>query len=91
MRLVFESEGDHRSRWGAIESVAGKIGCAPQTLHEWIVQGEMDAGKRAGLTTTERERMKALERECRELRRANEILGKASAFFAQAELDRRPR
>ena len=91
MRLVFESEGDHRSRWSAVESVAAKIGCAPQTLHEWIVQAERDAGKRAGLTTTERERLKGLERENRELRRANEILRKASAFFAQAELDRRPR
>ena len=91
MRLVFESEGSHGSRWSAIASVAGKIGCAPQTLHEWIVQAERDAGKRAGLTTNERERLKALERECRELRRANEILRKASAFFAQAELDRRPR
>ena len=91
MRLVFECEGDHRSRWAAVESVAAKIGCAPPTLYEWIVQSERDAGKKAGLTTTERERMKSLERENRELRRANEILRKASAFFAQAELDRRPR
>ena len=91
IRLVLESEGNHASRWAAILSIAGKMGCAPQTLHEWIAQAERDTGKRPGLTTSERDRLKELERENRELRRANEILRKASAFFAQAELDRRPR
>jgi transposase len=91
VRLVFDTEGNHESQWAAIESIAGKMGCAPQTLHKWVRQAERDAGKRAGLTTTERERLKDLERENRELKRANEILRKASAFFAQAELDRRPK
>ena len=91
VRLVLEHEGEHASRWAATVSVAGKIGCTPEALRKWVLQKERDAGKRGGLTTSERERMKELEREVRELRRANEILRKASAFFAQAEFDRRPR
>ena len=89
VRLVMESEGDHGSQWAAITSVAGKIGCTPETLRKWIRRVERDSGKRAGVTTAERERLKQLERENRELKRANEILRKASAYFAQAELDRR--
>ena len=84
-----ESESDHGSQWAAITSVAGKIGCTPETLRKWIRRAERDSGKRAGVTTAERERLKQLERENRELKRANEILRKASAYFAQAELDRR--
>lgn len=91
VRLVFESEAEHDSRWAAISSVASKIGCTPETLRKWVLQSERDLGKRAGLTTTERDRLKELERENRELKRSNEILRKASAFFAQAELDRRPK
>lgn len=91
VRLVFETQSSHQSQWAAIESIAGKMGCAAQTLHKWVRQAERDSGKRAGLTTAERDRLKDLERENRELRRANEILRKASAFFAQAELDRRPK
>ena len=91
VRLVKESEGDHGSEWAAITSVASKMGCTAETLRKWVRQAERDSGKRAGLTTAERERLKELERENRELKRANEILRKASAFFAQAELDRRPR
>ena len=91
VRLVMESEGGHDSQWAAITSVAAKIGCKAETLRKWVRQAERDGGKRAGLTTAERERLKALERENRELKRANEILRKASAFFAQAELDRRPK
>jgi transposase len=91
VRLVLESEADHDSRWAAISSVASKIGCTPETLRKWVLQSERDLGKRAGLTTTERDRLKELERENRELKRSNEILRKASAFFAQAELDRRPK
>jgi transposase len=86
-----ESEGDHGSQWAAITSVAAKIGCTPETLRKWIRRAERDSGKRAGVTTVERERLKQLERENRELKRANEILRKASAYFAQAELDRRPK
>jgi len=89
VRLVMESEGDHGSQWAAITSVAAKIGCTPETLRKWIRRAERDSGKRAGVTTAERERLKQLERENRELKRANEILRKASAYFAQAELDRR--
>jgi transposase-like protein len=89
VRLVFENERDHDSRWATISSIATKIGCTPETLRKWVVQAERDAGKRGGLTTSERERVKQLERENRELKRANEILRKASAYFAQAELDRR--
>jgi transposase len=91
VRMVFEHRNEHPSQWAAIVSVASKIGCTAQTLHNWVAQAERDAGVRAGLTTDERERMKALEREVKELRQANEILRKASAYFAQAELDRRPK
>ena len=91
VRLVFEQQRDHESQFAAIVSVATKLGCTPETLRKWVRQQERDAGARPGLTTGERERMKELERENRELKRANEILRKASAFFAQAELDRRPK
>ena len=84
-----EHEQDHPSRWAAISSVAAKIGCTAQSLHEWIKKAEVDSGKRAGVPTDMAEKLKALERENRELRQANEILRKASAYFAQAELDRR--
>lgn len=89
VRLVLEHQGEHDSQWAAITSIAGKIGCTTEALRRWVRQAESDQGKRAGLTTGERERLKQLERENLELRRANEILRKASAFFAQAELDRR--
>lgn len=91
VRLVFEQRPQHESEWAAIQSIAAKVGCLGETLRVWVRQAERDAGKRDGLTTTERERVKELERENRELKRANEILRKASAYFAQAELDRRPR
>lgn len=91
VRLVFEQQQTHESQWAAICSVASKLGCTAETLRRWVRQIERDAGERPGLTTSERERLKELERENRELKRANEILRKASAFFAQAELDRRPR
>ncbi len=84
-----EQEPQHDSQWAAITSVASKIGCSGETLRKWVRQGERDVGKRAGLTTDEQARVKALEREVKELRRADEILRKASAYFAQAELDRR--
>ena len=90
VRMVFESEGSHGSRWAAICSVADKLGPTPETVRKWVRRVEIDEGRRAGLTTDERERLKELERENRELRRANEILKAASAFFA-AELDGRPR
>ena len=89
VRLVQEHEREHPSQWAAIVSIAGKIGCTPETLRSWLRQVERDEGQRPGLTTEEQARLKALGRENRELRRANEILRKASAFFAQAELDRR--
>jgi transposase-like protein len=89
VRMVLEHQHEHASQWSAIESIAGKIGCTAQTLCNWVRQAERDQGSRAGLTTAERERMKGLEREVKELRQANEILRKASAYFAQAELDRR--
>ena len=89
VRMVQEHGGEHASQWAAITSIAGKIGCNAETLRLWVRQSERDGGKRAGLTTDERERLKALERENRELRQANEILRKASAYFAMAELDRR--
>jgi transposase len=91
VRLVFEQQGNHESQWAAIVSVAEKLGCTAETLRKWVRQAERDTGQRPGLTTNERERMKELEREVRELKRANEILRKASAYFAQAELDRRPK
>ncbi len=91
VRMVFEHQAEHESQWAAIVSIAGMIGCTPESLRLWVRQAERDAGKRAGLTTTERERLKQLERENLELKRANEILRKAAAFFAQAELDRRPK
>jgi transposase len=89
VRLVFEQQGSHGSQWAAIESIAAKMGCTAETLRNWVRRAERDSGARPGLTTGERERLKQLERENRELRRANEILKKASAYFAQAELDRR--
>lgn len=89
VRMVLEHQGEHDSQWAAIGSIAEKIGCTSETLRKWVRQAERDRGQRAGLTSAERERLKALERENRELRRANEILRKASAYFAQAELDRR--
>jgi transposase-like protein len=89
--MVHDQESSHESRWSAISSIASKIGCSGETLRNWVNQAERDAGKRPGLTTDERQRLKELERENRELKRANEILRKASAFFAQAELDRRPK
>jgi transposase len=89
VRLVFEHETEYDSQWAAITSIAEKIGCTKETLRHWVRQAERDRGRRAGVTSDERARLKALERENQELRRANEILRKASAFFAQAELDRR--
>jgi len=87
--MVREHQDEHESQWAAISSIAGNIGCTAETLRRWLRQSEKDSGERAGLTTSEREKIKALEREVRELRQANEILRKASAYFAQAELDRR--
>jgi transposase-like protein len=87
--MVQEQRGEYPSSWAAIESIAPKIGCVPQTLLEWVKQAEVDSGARKGVTTDETQRFKDLEREAKELRRANEILKLASAFFAQAELDRR--
>jgi transposase-like protein len=89
VRMVLDHGGDHASQWAAIGSIAAKIGCTAETLRKWVRQAERDAGQRPGATTEERERIKALERENRELRQANEILRKASAYFAMAELDRR--
>src|SRR5688572_27977931 len=91
VRMVFEHQGEHASQWTAIGSIAAKIGCTAETLRGWVRQAERDQGLRVGPTTDDRERIKALEREVRELRQANEILRKASAYFAQAELDRRPK
>ncbi len=89
VRLVFEHAGEHESQWAAISSIASKIGCTAETLRKWVRQAERDQGKRSGPSSSERDRLKELERENRELKRANEILRKVSAFFAQAELDRR--
>jgi transposase len=89
VRMVLEHGSDHASQWAAIGSIAAKIGCTAETLRQWVRQAERDQGQRPGGTTEERERIKALEREVRELRQANEILRKASAYFAMAELDRR--
>ena len=91
VRLVFDHDHDHDSQWASIRSVAEKIGCTSETLRHWVRQAERDTGRRPGLTTAERARLKEQEREIRELRRANEILRKASAYFAQAALDRRPK
>jgi len=88
VRIVLDHEGEHRSRWAAVSSIAAKIGCTAQSLNEWVKKAEVDSGVRAGLPTEVAEKLKALERENRELRQANEILRKASAYFAQAELDR---
>lgn len=87
--MVFDEAPQHESQWGAIQSIASKIGCTSETLRHWVREAERDAGRRLGLTNDERQRLKDLERENRELKRANEILRKASAFFAPAELDRR--
>ena len=88
VRMVLDHQGEHASQWAAINAIAAKIGCSGETLRNWIRQSERDQGMRGGPTTDERERIKALERENRELRQANEILRKASAYFAMAELDR---
>ena len=89
VRMVLDNAGQHGSRWQAVVSIAAKIGCSANTLHEWVKKAEVDSGQRAGIPSDMAERMKALERENRELRHANEILRKASAYFAMAELDRR--
>ena len=89
VRMVLEHQGEHASQWAAICSIAAKIGCSGETLRNWMRQHKRDAGLRDGMTSEVRERLKALERENRELRQANEILRQASAYFAQAELDRR--
>jgi transposase len=89
--MVLEHQGEHPSQWAAIGSIAAKMGCTSETLRKWVRQAERDQGLRPGLSSGERERLKELEREVRELRRTNEILRKASAFFAQAELARRPK
>ncbi|KGJ02245.1 transposase [Paracoccus halophilus] len=91
VRLVLDNEGQYPSRWQAVMSIAAKIGCTPQTLNDWVKKAEVDSGQRAGVPTEMAEKMKALERENRELRQANEILRKASAYFAMAEFDRRPK
>ena len=91
VRLVLEHQGEHESQWAAICSIAGKIGCTAETLRKWLRRTEGDAGQRGGPAGSEHERLKELERENRELKRANKILRKAAAFFAQAELDRRPK
>jgi len=89
VRMVWEHESEHASQWAAISSIAGKMGCTAETLRKWVRQAERDQGRRPGLTTDEKARLKDLERENRELKRANEILRLASAYFAKAELDRR--
>ena len=89
VRMVLDHEGQHGSRWQSVMSIAAKIGCAPQTLNDWVKKAEVASGKRPGVSSEMSDRMKALERENRELRQANEILRKASAYFAMAELDRR--
>jgi len=91
VRMVLDQQGQYASQWEAMRSISSKIGCTAETLRLWVRQAEVDTGRRGGLSTDEKARMKELERENRELRRANEILKKASAYFAQAELDRRPK
>jgi transposase len=91
VRLVFDQQHQHSSQWSAIESIASKIGCTAETLRRWVRQSETDMGRRSGISTTDRDRLKELERDNRELKQANEILRKAAAFFAQAELVRRPK
>ena len=91
VRLVLTTEHEHTSRWAATQSVATKIGCTSETLRRWINKIEVDSGTKPGVTTNQAQKVKELEREIRELKRANEILKKAAAFFAQAELDRKPK
>ena len=91
IRMVREHRPEYPSQWAALTSIAAKLGCTTETLRRWVLQADRDAGARPGLTTDERQRLKELEREVHELKRANEILRKASAYFAQAELDRRPK
>jgi len=91
VRMVFEHQHEHESQWSTIESISSKIGCTAETLRRWVRQSEIDQGKRGGISTSERDRLKELERENRELKQTNEILRKASAYFAQAELGRRPK
>jgi transposase len=91
VRMVFEHQHEHGSQWATIQSIAAKLGCTAETLCRWVRQSEIDQGKRGGISSSERERLKELEREVKELKRANEIFRKASAYFAQAELDRRPK
>ena len=91
VRMLIEQQGEHSSQWAAMIAIASKVGCTAETLRKWVRRSEIDQGKRDGLSSTKQERLKELERENRELRQANEILRKASAYFAQAELDRRPK
>jgi transposase len=91
VRMVFDHQSEYSSQWQAVVSIATKIGCTAETLRKWVRRAEVDSGRREGVTSNERTRIKELERENRELRRANEILRKASAYFAQTELDRRPK
>jgi len=91
VRLVLEQQAEHPSQWAAMTAISSKVGCTAETLRKWVRQLEIDQGKREGLSSTDRQHLKELERENRELKKANEILRKAAAFFAQAELDRRPR
>ncbi len=91
VRMLLDQQGEYESQWAAMNSIAAKVGCTAETLRKWVRQAEQDLGIRNGVTSDERERLKELERENRELKRANEILRKASAYFAQAELDRKPK
>jgi transposase-like protein len=91
IRMVYDHQDEYESQWAAIRSIASKLGCSAETLRKWVRQSEINQGKRDGLASSEQARLKELERENRELKRANEILRKAAAFFAQAELDRRPK
>ena len=91
VRMLLDQQSEYESQWAAINSIAVKVGCTAETLRKWVRQAEKDLGIRDGVTSDECERLKQLERENRELKRANEILRKASAYFAQAELDRRPK